>query len=41
MTTEDIKIALGLTLTLSLFGLFGFLPSILYLARGIIKKFNE
>ncbi|HHT9124921.1 MAG TPA: hypothetical protein ACFYD6_03785 [Candidatus Brocadiia bacterium] len=39
--SEDFKVALGLALTMSLFGLFGFLPSILHLVRGILKKLEE
>ncbi len=37
--TEDMKIAFGLALTLSLFAFFGFMPSLLYLGRGLYEKF--
>lgn len=37
--SEDLKVALGLTLTLSLFAFFGFMPSLIYLGRGIYEKF--
>jgi hypothetical protein len=39
--TEDMKIAFGLAATLSFFIFFGFLPSLIYLGRGLYKKFIE
>lgn len=39
--TENMKIAFGLAATLSLFAFFGFMPSLIYLGRGLYKKFIE